>query len=155
MFPFWTARVFELPGQLTALNLAPFPISPLFIDPQLKPRGKSIAMYFPSHIYPLQSLMISFSPWAANYWETPAPGWAVICGAADLHPLDLLSNSPSDTASFSPINSSVSFFSPTTECHPFLFLFPLCSLSCNDLHTASTLREERENNCSHTTKYIF
>lgn len=94
-------------GQLTALTLALSPISTLFIDLPLKPREKSIAIYFPSHIYPLQSLTISFSPWAANYRETPTTSWAVICGAADPHPLDLLSLSLSETASLSPINSSI------------------------------------------------
>lgn len=78
-------------SHLITLTLAFSPISTLFIDLPLKAREKSIAIYFPSHIYPLQSLTISFSPWAANYRVTPMTSWAVICEAAGPHPLDLLS----------------------------------------------------------------
>lgn len=146
-------------GQLMTLTLALSPISTLFMDLVLKPREKSIAIYFPSHIYPLQSLTISFSPWAANYRETPTSSWAVICGAAGPHPLDLLPLSPSETASrlsyqflysffFLPLVNVTSFLSPAFFS---LSLFPLnlsffspSSFSCNDLHTASTIRTEGE-----------
>lgn len=82
-----------------------------------KIQRKSVAIYSPSQIYPLQSLPISFSPWAANYRETSTTSWAVICGAAVPHPLDLLSLSPPETASVSTINSSI-FLCPTCECQP-------------------------------------
>lgn len=113
----------------------------------------------PSHIYPLKSLPIPFSPRAANYRETPTTSWAVICGAADAHPLDLLSLSPPETSrplslpAIPPVNSPPP--SPTCECQPpFSFLFfsflrslfpqPFSSpLSCNDLHAAFTTKKKK------------
>lgn len=62
--------------------------------------------------------------------KKPTTSWAVICGAADPHPLDLLSISASETSSSCPINSSISFFPCTCECHTFSFsLFPNHSFS--------------------------
>lgn len=91
------------------------------------PWEKSIAIYFPSHIYPLQSLTISFPPWATNYREKPTTSWAVICGAVDPHPLDLLSRFPSETAGLSPINSSMYFFFPLVNVTPLPSFLPLPS----------------------------
>lgn len=161
----WVCEVAHPPpprGQLMALTLALSPISTLFMDLPLKPGVKSIAIYFPSHIYPLQSLTISFSPWAANYRETPTTSWAVICGAADSHPLDLLSLSPSKKPQ--PLLPSIplfNFFPPLVNVTPFSFpffssrfsfnlsFFSLSSLSCNDLHTDSTIRtEEKKKNAN-------
>lgn len=117
-------------SQLMALTPALSPMSALFIDLPLKPREKSTAIYFPSHIYPLQSLPISLSPWAANYRETPTTSWAVICGAADPHPLDLLSPSPlRQPASLPSILLFNFFFSPTGECQPPFLAFFLSRFS--------------------------
>lgn len=131
-------------------------ISNLFIDLPVKPGEKSSAIYFPSHIYPLQSLTISFFPEAANYPETPVTCWVVICWAEDPHPLDLLSLSPSETANLPHINFSLYFLSFSGECHPFFFPSLFLNLSffcfclflhphfCNDLHTTPTKRQEGE-----------
>lgn len=103
---------------------------------------KSVAIYSPSQIYPLKSLPISFSPWATNYRETSTTSWAVICGAAVPHPLDLLSLSPTETASFSTINSSSFFLSYSRMAASFFLLLSPSSRSCNDLHSAPTIRRE-------------
>lgn len=119
--------------------------SSLFND---QSRKKSTAISFPpSYLSTTITNNLFLSPKAANYWQT---SWAVICRAEDPHTAWPCPppTPPSETASLSlPSILLFTFFSHwwmsllsfnlTPSSPPSLSLDPR---SCNDLHTASTMR---------------